>query len=64
MHKGGRRQQTVYVVEDGVVKLKRIKIGSIGASMAQVTEGLMLGDIVIKGPSEDINVGGRVSYAD
>lgn len=50
-----------YVVEDGRARLRRVEIGHVGESAAQILAGLQEGGIVISYPGDKIRDGVRVT---
>src|SRR5699024_3520271 len=57
-------KQYVYMVEDGVLNKSRVEVGYIGPYMAQIIDGVEQGDSVVVSPSEDLEEGRKVNYAD
>jgi HlyD family secretion protein len=53
-------EQCVYVVEDGIEKLRQVHIGRINALEAEVLGGLYEGQVVIMHPGDKVKDGGRV----
>lgn len=53
---------TVYRIEDGRARLRRVRIGERNGEAAQVLDGLKPGDLVVAHPSEDVTDGVRVKW--
>jgi HlyD family secretion protein len=54
-------QWAVYAVENGRARLRRVRIGHIGESAAQVSAGLREGDRVVLYPGDTLRAGMRVN---
>lgn len=52
---------SVYVYDNGTAKLQKISIGHINSSLAEVTSGLVVGEMVIVHPGDKVKDGIRVS---
>ncbi len=58
------RGGAVFVVDNGVARRRPVKLGIVGRSLAEVKEGVALGEPVIVNPPEGLADGARVRVAD
>lgn len=54
----------VYVAERARARLRRVKIGHIGDSMAEVVDGLSAGERVVVYPGDEVRDGRRIAFSD
>lgn len=60
----GNGEPSVYVVEDGIAKLRPIKVGLSGDGMVEVLEGLSQEDLVVVSGQEFLNDGDSVKLVE
>ena len=60
LFRGADGSWRVYVVEDGVARVRQVSVGMINDELAEVTSNLQQGDLVIRAPESDLTDGQRV----
>ncbi|SFH15308.1 RND family efflux transporter, MFP subunit [Desulfotomaculum arcticum] len=53
---------SVWVIQDGIVKLRPIKVGAFGDETVQVLEGLQNGDVIVTAGAQKLREGQKVRY--
>jgi HlyD family secretion protein len=52
----------LFVVEDGKAREREVKVGHESATEAEITAGVVRGDVVIRHPTDRVRDGARVTY--